>query len=212
MLRVTVLAVALLASAVQDQAPTAKPFAIRAHRYAFEPARIEVNQDDLVKIELRTSDIAHSFTIDEYKIAKRVRSGQPVTFESRTLVPEQTKLSLVRDGEEGPLALRDDATVSARGELDDLPGAGRPLELHEPDAALPAELRLALRMLRNRVADTKERAERVKARQKLLRYFALASCSEMDFFSSLYSLQPKKQSLSSAPSSSFALATLPTIR
>ena len=100
----------------------------------------------------------------------------------------------------------------ARGELDNLPGAGRPLELHEPDAALPAELRLALRMLRNRVADTKERAERAKARQKLLRYFALASCSEIDFFSSLYSLQPKKQSLSSAESSSFALATLPTIR
>ena len=100
----------------------------------------------------------------------------------------------------------------ARGELDNLPGAGRPLELHEPDAALPAELRLALRMLTNRVTDTKERAERVKARQKLLHYFALASCSEIDFFSSLYSLQPKKQSLSKADSSSRALATLPTCR
>ena len=101
----------------------------------------------------------------------------------------------------------------ARGELDNLPGAGRPLELHEPDAALPAEQRLRLRMLRNRVADMKkERAERARARQKLLRYFALASWSEIDFFSSLYSLQPKKQSLSRAESSSFALATLPTIR
>ncbi len=83
MLRVTVLAVALLTSVVQDQGPTAKPFAIRAHRYAFEPARIEVNQDDLVKIELTTDDIAHSLTIDEYRIAKRVGAGAPVTFEFR---------------------------------------------------------------------------------------------------------------------------------
>jgi heme/copper-type cytochrome/quinol oxidase subunit 2 len=82
-LRATVLAVALLTSAVQDQAPTAKPFSVRAHRFAFVPARIEVNQDDLVKIELRTDDIAHSLTIDDYRIAKRVGPGQPVTFEFR---------------------------------------------------------------------------------------------------------------------------------
>ena len=103
----------------------------------------------------------------------------------------------------------------ARGEFDDLPGAGRPLELHEPDPALPAELRLACRLIRNagrRVADKKERAERLRARKALLDYFALASCSEMAFLRSLYSLQPKKQSLSSAESSSFAFATLPTIR
>jgi heme/copper-type cytochrome/quinol oxidase subunit 2 len=77
--------VALAASALsaQDQGPTAKPFAVNAHRYAFEPARIEVNQDDLVKIELRTGDIAHSLTIDDYRIAKRVEPGHPVTFEFR---------------------------------------------------------------------------------------------------------------------------------
>ena len=84
MLRVSFLAFALVAAAAaQDQAPTAKPFSVRAHRYAFEPARIEVNQDDLVKIELRTDDIAHSLTIDDYRIAKRVGPGQPVTFEFR---------------------------------------------------------------------------------------------------------------------------------
>ncbi len=83
MLRVIVLAVALLASATQDQAPTARPFAVSAHRYAFEPGRIEVNQDDLVTIQLKTDDIAHSLTIDEYRIAKRVGPGKPVTFEFR---------------------------------------------------------------------------------------------------------------------------------
>ena len=84
-MRALLLTVALSASALstQDQAPTAKPFSVTGRRYAFEPARIEVNQDDLVKIDLQTSDIAHSLTIDEYRIAKRVGPGQPVTFEFR---------------------------------------------------------------------------------------------------------------------------------
>ena len=43
---------------------------------------------------------------------------QPVKLESRTLVPDQTKLALVTSGDELPLTLREDATVSARGELD----------------------------------------------------------------------------------------------
>jgi heme/copper-type cytochrome/quinol oxidase subunit 2 len=83
--RVLLLTVALFTASLptQDQGPTAKPFRISAHRYAFEPARIEVNQDDLVKIELRTEDIAHSLTIDEYRLAKRVGPGHPVTFEFR---------------------------------------------------------------------------------------------------------------------------------
>jgi hypothetical protein len=43
---------------------------------------------------------------------------QPVRFESRTLVPEETKLTLVRDGHEEELAARQDASLSARAELD----------------------------------------------------------------------------------------------
>jgi heme/copper-type cytochrome/quinol oxidase subunit 2 len=83
-MRVALVFLALFAAAaIQDQGPTAKPFIVRAHRYAFDPPRIEVNLDDLVKIELRTGDIAHSLTIDEYRIAKRVGPGQPVTFEFR---------------------------------------------------------------------------------------------------------------------------------
>ena len=83
--RVLLLTLALAAAVLspQDQAPTVKPFSVSAHRYAFEPARIEVNEDDLVKISLQTGDIAHSLTIDEYKIAKRVGPGHPVTFEFR---------------------------------------------------------------------------------------------------------------------------------
>jgi hypothetical protein len=36
-----------------------------------------------------------------------------------------------------------------RGELDELPGAGRPLELDDVDPLLPEELRLAYRILKN---------------------------------------------------------------
>ena len=40
------------------------------------------------------------------------------------------------------------AEAVSRGELDDLPGAGRPLQLDD-DALIPAELRLAYRVLKN---------------------------------------------------------------
>jgi len=56
---------------------------VTARKYSFTPGRIEVNQDDLVKITLHSEDIAHSLTIDGYRIAKRVGGGQTVTFEFR---------------------------------------------------------------------------------------------------------------------------------
>jgi hypothetical protein len=46
------------------------------------------------------------------------------------------------------LAERKIAEAVSRGELDDLPGSGRPLEL-EDDALVPEELRLAYRILKN---------------------------------------------------------------
>ena len=58
-------------------------FTVSARKYAFVPPRLEVRQDDLVKITLTTDDIPHSFTIDGYRIAKRVNPGQTVVFEFR---------------------------------------------------------------------------------------------------------------------------------
>jgi hypothetical protein len=46
------------------------------------------------------------------------------------------------------IAERKIAEAIARGELDDLPGAGRPLDLDD-DAMIPEELRLAHRILKN---------------------------------------------------------------
>jgi heme/copper-type cytochrome/quinol oxidase subunit 2 len=62
-------------------------FSVSAHTYAFAPAVIEVNQDDLVRITFTTDDIPHSFTVDKYRIAKRVERGKPVVFEFRADQP-----------------------------------------------------------------------------------------------------------------------------
>src|SRR6185437_5134335 len=43
---------------------------------------------------------------------------QPVALEARSLEPDQTTLALARDGQQIPLVLGQDATLSARGELD----------------------------------------------------------------------------------------------
>src|ERR1051325_7373357 len=65
----------------QDQAPNRREFTITAKDFHYSPTRIEVTQDDLVKLTVRSADIAHSFTIDEYRIAKRVPAGGATTFE-----------------------------------------------------------------------------------------------------------------------------------
>jgi len=67
-----------------DGEPAQSPvreFTVTARRYEFSPNRIEVKQGDLVKITLIAEDIPHSFTIDEYRIAKRASPGKPATFE-----------------------------------------------------------------------------------------------------------------------------------
>lgn len=57
---------------------------VTAKKYSFNPARIEVGQDDIVVITLKAEDVPHSFTIDKpYLIAKRAAPGQPVTFQFR---------------------------------------------------------------------------------------------------------------------------------
>src|SRR6266508_105170 len=64
-----------------QEAPNRREFTIVAKDFHYSPSRIEVAQDDLVKITVRSDDIAHSFTIDEYRISKRVQAGGSTTFE-----------------------------------------------------------------------------------------------------------------------------------
>jgi len=63
------------------QAP--RDITIHALRYEYAPDRIEVTQDDVIRITLVADDIPHTFTLDAYRIAKRAAPGQPVTFEFR---------------------------------------------------------------------------------------------------------------------------------
>jgi cytochrome c oxidase subunit 2 len=67
----------------QEQAPVQRHVSVTARKFAFEPGRIEVNLNDLVRVTLRSEDIRHSFTVDAYRIAKLVNGGQTVTFEFR---------------------------------------------------------------------------------------------------------------------------------
>jgi plastocyanin len=60
---------------------------VTGNDFRYSPDRIEVQNGDLVKITFTASDMAHSFTIDNYRIAKRAGAGQSVTFEFRADQP-----------------------------------------------------------------------------------------------------------------------------
>ena len=47
------------------------------------PNKLEVSQDDLVKITLKSEDRPTSFAIDAYRIARRAAGGLSTTFEFR---------------------------------------------------------------------------------------------------------------------------------
>lgn len=79
----TFLAFTTAKAAAQGHESSTQRVSVTARRYEYDPRRIEVVQDDIVSIELRTTDIAHSIRIDAYRIAKRVNPGRPVAFEFR---------------------------------------------------------------------------------------------------------------------------------
>ena len=66
----------------QDQGQV-REFTVSGNHYRFSPASIPVNKNDLVKITFTSQDMAHSFTIDDYRTVKRAGAGQTVTFEFR---------------------------------------------------------------------------------------------------------------------------------
>ena len=68
---------------VRATTPQVREVTVRGDHFAFSPARIEVQKDEIVKVTFTAVDIPHSFTIDEYRISKRAGQGQTVTFEFR---------------------------------------------------------------------------------------------------------------------------------
>jgi heme/copper-type cytochrome/quinol oxidase subunit 2 len=98
----------------QDQAPTRREITIVARDGAFSPARIDATQDDLVKVTVRSEDIAHGFAIDEYRISKRVPAGGTVTFEFRADRPGTFSFYCNLTSEGGHPEMRGQLVVRAR--------------------------------------------------------------------------------------------------
>lgn len=71
----------------QEQAPNRREFSILAKDHTFTPNKIEVTQDDLVKITLKSEDRPSSFAIDAYRLIKRAGGGLTITFEFRADKP-----------------------------------------------------------------------------------------------------------------------------
>lgn len=73
----------LAAPAAQDQAPTRREFTVIARDYRFSPNRVEAQQDDLIKLTVQSADNAYGFTIDDYRVSKRVPAGGSTVIEFR---------------------------------------------------------------------------------------------------------------------------------
>ena len=67
----------------QDQAPERHDLTITAKDFRFSPNRIEVSRDDLLRLTVKSEDVAYGFTIDDYRVSKRVPAGGSVVLELR---------------------------------------------------------------------------------------------------------------------------------
>ena len=68
----------------QDRADEDAPRVIEvvAKRFAFEPARIEVDEGETVRLMVRSADGVHGFGIRKFKVAEEIpRGGAPVMIE-----------------------------------------------------------------------------------------------------------------------------------
>lgn len=74
-----------VADGAQDSVRPPQEIRITARKYSFSPQRVEVQENDLVKVTMEAADIPHSFTIDDnnYRICKRATPGHPAVFEFR---------------------------------------------------------------------------------------------------------------------------------
>jgi cytochrome c oxidase subunit 2 len=81
---VAALAATVAGLAAQDQAPERRDVTITARDFRFSPNRIEVGRDDLLRLTVKSEDGAYGFTIDDYRVSKRVPAGGSVLLELRT--------------------------------------------------------------------------------------------------------------------------------
>ena len=78
------IAAAIIGAPDADAQGAVREITVRGDQFAFSPARIEVQKDDIVKVTFTAVDMPHSFNMDgPYRVAKRAAAGQTVTFEFR---------------------------------------------------------------------------------------------------------------------------------
>jgi heme/copper-type cytochrome/quinol oxidase subunit 2 len=74
----------LIASlSAQEQAPNRRDISLIARDHQFIPNRIEVTEDDLVRITFTSEQRPTSFAVDAYRILKRAGADQTIVFEFR---------------------------------------------------------------------------------------------------------------------------------
>lgn len=67
----------------QESAPKRHEVTITFDGFAFNPERVEVMQDDVVTVTITADTLTHSFTIDDYRISRRVAAENSTVFEFR---------------------------------------------------------------------------------------------------------------------------------
>jgi heme/copper-type cytochrome/quinol oxidase subunit 2 len=78
-----IVAAAVCAAAAQDRAPNRREVALLARDHRFIPNKIEVTQDDLVRITFTSESRPASFAVDAYRISKRAGADKTIVFEFR---------------------------------------------------------------------------------------------------------------------------------
>jgi len=99
---------------VAQEPPNRREFTIIARDFHYAPTRIEVMQDDLVKLTVRSEDIAHGFTIDDYRISKRVPAGGSTTFEFQADRPGTFAFYCGLTGDPGHKMMRGELVVRGK--------------------------------------------------------------------------------------------------
>jgi heme/copper-type cytochrome/quinol oxidase subunit 2 len=77
------LAVGWTGSTAQDRAPDRRDVSLVARDHQFVPDRIDVRQDDLVRVTLTSEGRPTSFAVDAYRILKRAGADKTIVFEFR---------------------------------------------------------------------------------------------------------------------------------
>jgi nitrous-oxide reductase len=82
----SIIVAAVMASAItaaQDRAPNRREIQLVARDHQFIPNRIQVTQDDLVRITFTSEGRPASFAVDAYRILKRASADKTIVFEFR---------------------------------------------------------------------------------------------------------------------------------